>query len=104
MPATLLSSLSLADDACGDCSGTGVYQDADGSVSGSVGALVPCGCSDEEFGASALCPCHMEWWPTNGGFTGWTLTPRSELSDDSTFLRPCPTHGHLALPRLAVVA
>lgn len=44
MTESAVSSL-LAVDVCADCVGTGVDTDDDGSVSGNVGASIPCGCT-----------------------------------------------------------
>ncbi len=50
MPGTLsvahVPTPSVAGDVCSDCSGSGEVIDRDGSVSGTVGAVVPCICAE----------------------------------------------------------
>lgn len=77
-------------DACPSCIGTLVDLDEDGSLTGFVGALVPCHCTNSSQGQSPLCACHVEDYPLDGGFTGWIADP--SFDDDKPFFRPCPVH------------
>ncbi|MFF4649363.1 hypothetical protein [Streptomyces sp. NPDC001380] len=105
MHAMLTAPLSRRDvDLCEDCAGTLRYPDRDGSVCGTAGAMVPCGCTDALLGVRGLCPCHLPVWPENGGFTGWVRIPLEDFDDDSPFLRPCPVHATVALPGTGVAA
>ena len=79
--------------ACSACGGTLIGSDKDGSITGTLGAVIPCECLDADLGTSTVCPCFIADWPLNDGFTGWTLCPLAELSDTAPFLRPCPTHN-----------
>jgi hypothetical protein len=81
---------------CLDCRGTLRDIDTDGSMSGVVGAVVPCMCvvgSELGSGGGESCGCHVEDWDENDGFTGWTRVPVSVLDDDGPILRPCLLHG-----------
>lgn len=94
---------------CGDCLGTTVDIDSDGSLSGVLGAVIPCCCLlGDGFGQSPLCGCHVHeapaavHWEINGGFTGWLAVPLDLRDDDETpMLRPCPVHAPLSPATLA---
>ncbi len=108
MPATFTAShpssaLRLAAPvACRDCAGSLVRVD-DGSFTGHVGELVPCGCVTL---IGAGCACHVEGWPFNGGFTGWIELSPAEFhaaAEDAPLYRPCAEHNARPLTQ-AVVA
>ncbi|MFI0737898.1 hypothetical protein ACH4PU_07295 [Streptomyces sp. NPDC021100] len=65
--------------------------DVDGSLTGFVGALVPCYCTTFSEGQRPLCACHIEGYPLDGGFTGWVVD--LPLNDDTPFFRPCSVHS-----------
>ncbi|MFC7901572.1 hypothetical protein ACFUV1_15650 [Streptomyces griseoincarnatus] len=77
-------------DACPSCAGTLVTLDEDGSLTGFVGALVPCYCTNSSQGQSLSCVCHIEDYPLDGGFTGWVVD--APFADDKPFFRPCSVH------------
>lgn len=72
---------------CGECSGELLVADVDGSVTGSVGSVVPCLCVllDEE---------ESERRPGCGCFFGWVKTTPEEWRKDPECpsLRPCGVH------------
>ncbi len=98
-----LTSPTVADVVCGDCLGTAVDIDTDGSLSGVLGAVIPCVCLvGDDFGQSPLCGCHAPEWPYNDGFTGWLSIPLAERGDDEApGLRSCSVHAPLPPVTLA---
>ncbi|XKK63606.1 hypothetical protein HFP71_14920 [Streptomyces sp. ARC32] len=76
---------------CPSCDGTLVDLDGDGSLTGFVGALVPCYCTNSSQGRSPACACHIEGFPLDGGFTGWVVD--EPFADDKPFFRPCSAHS-----------
>ncbi|WP_158690389.1 hypothetical protein [Streptomyces sp. PsTaAH-124] len=96
MPASLVAShaepaVSITSNGCPSCAGTLVELDEDGSLTGFVGALVPCYCTNSSQGQSPLCACHIEGYPLDGGFTGWVVD--LPFDDDKPFFRPCSVHS-----------
>ncbi|MFF6871983.1 hypothetical protein [Streptomyces sp. NPDC012450] len=85
------SVISAVPDVCKDCDGTLLGSD-DGSMTGTAGELVPCGCVVFD---GLRCSCEVTGWPLNDGFTGWIELTRAELRDaphDAPVYRPCPHH------------
>lgn len=99
MPATLTAAHvpagTAAAEVCADCRGLLVTVD-DGSFTGFVGELVPCGCAVLR---GAACACQIIDWPLNDGFTGWIELSSEELyvaPEDAPILRACPEHNDAA--------
>ncbi|MER5863979.1 hypothetical protein [Kitasatospora sp. NPDC002040] len=90
------------DDVCPSCSGTLRVLDADGSICGTAGVLVPCGCVDP--GQHGECACHIAEWDENDGFTGWSVIPLDEFVDDGPYFRRCSTHAPNLTRAMAVAA
>jgi hypothetical protein len=70
--------------ACAACGGSEIAADSDGSVTGIAGAVIP------------MCACHIEGWPLNGGFTGWSPNPLADREETTPYYRSCPAHNALA--------
>ncbi|MEV3993366.1 hypothetical protein AB0J57_31145 [Streptomyces sp. NPDC049837] len=71
----------------------------DGSVTGVVDAVIPCGCTDHLYGHDGGCGCRIVEWPFNGGHTGWVPLSREEirhLPEDAPVYRACPEHNTAA--------
>ncbi|MFE0700244.1 hypothetical protein [Streptomyces sp. NPDC058872] len=100
MPAMLSTALStqfalVGSDVCSECQGSLLASD-DGSMTGLVGEVIPCGCAVLD---GPLCACEMIGWPLNDGFTGWIELTRTELRsapEDAPVYRPCPEHNTAA--------
>jgi hypothetical protein len=102
--ASIMTASPLTVHVCGDCAGTLRVIDADGTLTGLTGAVVPCRCTDA--GNGARCACWVYEWPENDGFTGWIpwappLFPEDEYDDEEPSFTPCPVH---APRRAALVA
>jgi hypothetical protein len=82
--------------ACAACGGSEIAADSDGSVTGIAGAVIPCECTDYLYGESTMCACHIEGWPLNGGFTGWSPNPLADREETTPYYRSCPAHNALA--------
>lgn len=92
---------------CKNCDGTLQLVDSDGTQCGTVGAIVPCVCTDVD-GSHYKCACWVYEWPVNGGFTGWIPVPPEEWDwdniDEQASFRPCPFHAECILTAVAGVA
>lgn len=75
---------------CGDCAGSLVDVDSDGSMTGFTGSLIPCYCANAGQDGGSGCGCFVLGWPMDGGFTGWVADPDS--TDGSPVYRPCWVH------------
>ncbi|ARX85129.1 hypothetical protein SMD44_04587 [Streptomyces alboflavus] len=107
MPATLVASHSAPVwPVCGNCDGTLQLIDSDGTQCGTVGAIVPCVCTDAE--GRYKCACWVYEWPVNDGFTGWLVIPPEQWDwgniDEQLTFRPCPVHASCILTIRAEVA
>jgi hypothetical protein len=102
MPASLiaphLASTTVLSEVCGECCGSLTTID-DGSVTGVVGAVIPCGCADYLYGYDGGCACRIAEWPFNDGHTGWVPLSREEtrsLPEDAPLYRACREHNAAA--------
>lgn len=93
-----------AADVCPACSGTLRVVDSDGTLSGTIGVLVPCDCVGHLYGQYGACPCHVDVWNENDGNTGWEPIPLEEFTDDGPYFRPCTEHTPNMDSVLAVAA
>ncbi|MFF4848431.1 hypothetical protein [Streptomyces sp. NPDC001194] len=75
---------------CGDCAGSLVDVDSDGSMTGFTGSLIPCYCAHAGQDGGSGCGCFVEGWPMDDGFTGWVEEP--EYVEGSPVYRPCLVH------------
>jgi len=103
-----------AEEVCPDCRGTLRTVDQ-GGLTGTPGALVPCGCVSTPDANCAecaqrpagACSCWVGCWPFHDGHTGWVPLTLEEFVEDGPCYRPCPAHRAAqvtAAAPLAVIA
>ncbi|MFE3626356.1 hypothetical protein [Streptomyces goshikiensis] len=76
---------------CGDCAGSLVDVDSDGSMTGFCGSLIPCYCANAGQDDGGDCGCFVAGWPMDDGFTGWITATGGR--DGTPVYRPCSLHA-----------